>query len=170
MNKYKGYAGQVEYDPEEGTFQGKVVGTRDIVTFQGDSIEELQREFERSVDVYLEVCQEIGKDPDRPYPGRFVIEVDPAVQRDLAALAAVEGLSLREFAAQLLSSVTGRPLSGKTKPPKVRSGRVGRPAKRRKGSGHAGLYGHGATYYPGDPGGVGGGTPKKARPATRTTK
>ena len=32
---YKGYCGKAEYDVEDDTFHGEVIGVRDVVTFQG---------------------------------------------------------------------------------------------------------------------------------------
>jgi predicted HicB family RNase H-like nuclease len=65
MMRYRDYVGKVEYDAESDTFHGQVVGIRDVVTFEGRSVEELRGEFQKSVDVYLEVCAEAGKAPDR---------------------------------------------------------------------------------------------------------
>ena len=51
--KYKGYVGRAEYDDEQHIFVGEIVNTRDIITFQGSSGQELEAEFEKSVDDYL---------------------------------------------------------------------------------------------------------------------
>jgi len=39
--KYKGYTGKVEYDDEAEAFYGEVIGRRDVVTFKGTSVREL---------------------------------------------------------------------------------------------------------------------------------
>lgn len=43
MMEYKGYIGKVEFDAEAGLFHGEVIDTRDVITFQGDSVAELTR-------------------------------------------------------------------------------------------------------------------------------
>ena len=53
---YKGYQSKVELDEEAGVFHGEVINTRDVITFQGTSVEELKQAFEDSVDDYLEFC------------------------------------------------------------------------------------------------------------------
>ena len=58
MLTYKGYAGQVEFDVEAGIFHGEVVDIRDVITFQGRSVEELTRAFRDSIDDYLEYCKQ----------------------------------------------------------------------------------------------------------------
>ena len=45
MIEYKGYRGESSFDVEADIFHGEVVGTRDVITFQGQSIEELHEAF-----------------------------------------------------------------------------------------------------------------------------
>ena len=45
MMNYKGYIGQVEYDDENRIFSGSVINTRDVITFQGESVQELENAF-----------------------------------------------------------------------------------------------------------------------------
>ncbi|GAG53113.1 unnamed protein product, partial [marine sediment metagenome] len=60
MIEYKGYTGVFEFDPTIDAFHGRVVGLRDVVTFQGRSLDELRREMAGSVEDYLEFCAGIG--------------------------------------------------------------------------------------------------------------
>jgi predicted HicB family RNase H-like nuclease len=50
MMEYKGYVGKVEYDDEAGIFHGEVVNLRDVITFQGKSVEDLRLAFQDSID------------------------------------------------------------------------------------------------------------------------
>ena len=63
MMDYKGYVGRVEYDDEAGIFHGEVINTRDVITFQGETVEELRKAFRDSVDDYLAFCAERGEEP-----------------------------------------------------------------------------------------------------------
>ncbi|MEW6239172.1 MAG: type II toxin-antitoxin system HicB family antitoxin [Candidatus Omnitrophota bacterium] len=56
--EYKGYIGIVEYIEDAMIFHGEIGGIRDVVTFQGKSMEELQQAFQDSVDDYLQICKE----------------------------------------------------------------------------------------------------------------
>ncbi len=56
MLRYKGYHGNVAFDEEAGLFHGEVVDLRDVITFQGKSVDELQQAFHDSVDDYLDFC------------------------------------------------------------------------------------------------------------------
>ena len=50
--EYKGYRAAVTFDAAAGVFFGAVADTRDVITFEGDSVERLRREFRFSVDDY----------------------------------------------------------------------------------------------------------------------
>jgi hypothetical protein len=54
---YKGYLGRFEFDSEAGIFHGEVSGLRDVVTFQGRTLTELENAFHESVDDYLDFCE-----------------------------------------------------------------------------------------------------------------
>ena len=58
---YKGYVAVVNYDDEAKIFSGEVINTRDVITFQGESVSELEKAFQDSVDDYLEFCESRGE-------------------------------------------------------------------------------------------------------------
>lgn len=51
--KYKGYFSQVYYSDEDSVFYGKIDGIRDLVSYEGKSMEEAKKDFEEAVDNYL---------------------------------------------------------------------------------------------------------------------
>lgn len=59
--KYKSYHGRITYDEQAKIFHGEVVGLRDVITFQGTSMEELKQAFKDSIDDYLDFCKELGR-------------------------------------------------------------------------------------------------------------
>jgi len=63
---YKGYTAHVERDPEDGVLHGWIDGIEDVITFEAENPEDLEREFRISVDDYLEWCAEDGVEPNRP--------------------------------------------------------------------------------------------------------
>ena len=48
MMDYKGYIGDVKYDSEAHIFHGEVINTRDVITFQGKSVDEIEQAFQDS--------------------------------------------------------------------------------------------------------------------------
>lgn len=61
--KYKGYTGKVEYDDEAQIFHGSINGIKDIITFQGTSVNELEQALKDSVEEYLDWCKKEGREP-----------------------------------------------------------------------------------------------------------
>ncbi|WP_295878643.1 hypothetical protein [uncultured Thiohalocapsa sp.] len=59
MLEYKAYLGTLE--PEDGSFVGRAIGLRDVITFDGESYAEVQQAFRDSVDDYLAFCAEPGE-------------------------------------------------------------------------------------------------------------
>lgn len=108
MIEYKGYTGVFEFDPSVDAFHGRVIGLQDVVTFEGRSIDELRREMEASVDDYLELCEEVGKEPERPYRGEFLVRTTPEVHRAVATAAEAEGVSLNAWVESTLTAVAGQ--------------------------------------------------------------
>jgi predicted HicB family RNase H-like nuclease len=73
MMEYKGYLSRIEFDDEAEIFHGEVINIRDVITFQGKTVDELRKAFEDSVEDYLAFCAERGEEPDKPFSSRFTV-------------------------------------------------------------------------------------------------
>ena len=96
---YKGYQGRFEYDHEADIFHGDVLHITDVVTFQGRSIDELKTALADSIDDYFDMCNEVGKSPQKPFSGRFNVRLSPELHQKAAHSAAGEGMSLNNWIA-----------------------------------------------------------------------
>ena len=105
MMTYKGYSGSVRFDDEAELFHGEVIGLRDVVTFQGRTVDELKQAFHDSIDDYLEFCESRSEDPDKPFSGKFLLRVDPVLHRRLAQLSADDGECLNHWIASRLGEL-----------------------------------------------------------------
>lgn len=65
--KYKGYTGHVEYDDEAKIIHGEVLGIKDVVTYQGTTVNDIESAFIDSIDDYLSFCKERGEGPEKPF-------------------------------------------------------------------------------------------------------
>ncbi|MGI6737572.1 MAG: hypothetical protein ACOX41_09795 [Anaerovoracaceae bacterium] len=63
--EYRAYTGSVEYSEKERRYHGKIMGIADHVSYDGADEEELAEEFEAAVDLYIILCQDAGRQPDR---------------------------------------------------------------------------------------------------------
>ena len=95
--KYKNYIGSVEYDLTDKCLFGKILFIDDLVTYEGNTIEELETAFHNMVDDYLETCKEIGKEPQKAYSGNFNIRTTPEIHQSLAEIAKMENVSLNKL-------------------------------------------------------------------------
>jgi len=95
--KYKGYTGVVNYDDEAEIFHGEVIDLKDIITFQGESVKELQKAFQESIDDYLDFCKKRGELPEKPSSGKLVIRLQPSLHHRLKMKAKSEKTSLNKL-------------------------------------------------------------------------
>lgn len=100
--RYKGYVGQVVYDDEAKIFHGDVIGLKDVITFQGETVKELEQAFKDSINDYLEWCQEIGEAPEKSFSGNLRLRLSSDLHAQLAAEAARTGLSLNSLITEKL--------------------------------------------------------------------
>lgn len=105
---YKGYEGHIEYDEEADIFHGEVVNLRDVITFQGRSVDELKQALQDSVEDYLAFCRERGESPEKPFSGQFVVRVEPPLHRAAVTAARRHGMSLNKWVASVLERAAGR--------------------------------------------------------------
>ncbi len=65
----------MEYDDDAKIFHGEVLDTKDVITFQGKSVSEIEKSFRESINDYLEFCKERGEEPDKPFSGKFILRI-----------------------------------------------------------------------------------------------
>jgi len=93
--KYKGYSGNVEYSQEDECLFGKVIGmNKDVITYEGKTVDEIKADFEAGIDLYLESCTERGVKPQKPYTGMLNLRISSEVHSQLALKAQQTGRSI----------------------------------------------------------------------------
>ena len=83
-------------------FVGRLTGIRDIISFHGTSVDELEQALKTSVEDYLAACEKLGQSPNKPASGRLMLRVPPDVHRAALAAAQMSGQSLNQWATQTL--------------------------------------------------------------------
>ena len=97
MMEYKGFIGNVEFDPDARLFHGEVINTKDVITFQGKSVDEIEKAFRESIEDYLDWCKSEGSEPEKPYSGKFNLRLSPELHREAAITAKKLHMSLNSF-------------------------------------------------------------------------
>ena len=104
MMEYKGYTARVEFDDEAAIFHGEVVNLRDVITFEGTTVEELRQAFKDSIDDYLDFCAGRDEEPERPFSGKFVVRIDPELHREVYLRAKMENKSMNSWISERIES------------------------------------------------------------------
>ena len=116
MMTYKGYTGQIEVDEKAGILHGRVIDITDVITFEGTTVDEIRQAFRDSVDDYLEFCQELGKEPDRPFSGRLPFRTSPERHRKIFLAAKLAGKSINAWMDDTLAEAAERALRDRQEP------------------------------------------------------
>ena len=101
---HRGYTGSVEVSKEDNCLCGKVLFIRALLTYEGQTLNELREDFKGVVDEYLADCKANSWMPEKPFKGSFNVRVSPAVHRGLAIAAAKRGESLNKYVAEVLAA------------------------------------------------------------------
>lgn len=100
------YKARIEYDSDIDLFRGEILGLNGGADFYGANPVELKKEFKKSLDIFLEVCDEKGIQPKKEYSGKFNLRIPPKLHSEIAAIATSEEKSINQWVVdKLLYSV-----------------------------------------------------------------
>ena len=102
--EYKGYFTRIEYSVEDQVLHGRIEGIQDLVNFECERADEAESAFHEAVDDYLAYCEDLGKQPEKPYRGVFNIRISPDLHRRAVMEAAREGITLNQFVASAVEA------------------------------------------------------------------
>jgi len=94
---YKGYIGSVNFSSDDNVFFGKLEGINDLVTFEGETVQELKDAFFYMVDEHIKDCEAENIPVEKSYKGSFNIRLTPDLHRRAAISAKMNGTTLNTF-------------------------------------------------------------------------
>ncbi len=97
-----GYHAKIEYDEEIDLFRGEILGLSGGADFYGKNPKELRAAFKKSLQVFLQVCEEKGLEPRRHFSGKFNLRIPPELHERLAIEAQAQGKSINTLAQEAL--------------------------------------------------------------------
>lgn len=100
--EYNGYHAKVEFDDQDNILVGTVLGLSDTLAFHGRSIDELKDSFRNCIEDYIDLCKEIGKQPEKEFKGVFNVRISPDSHREAAMDAALDGITMNQFVAEAI--------------------------------------------------------------------
>ena len=95
--KYKGFIGSVHFAAEDRVFYGKVEGVNDLITFEGSTVDELEKGFKYMVDVHIKDCNKSNIPLEKSYKGNLNIRLSPELHKKAAYNASLRGISLNQY-------------------------------------------------------------------------
>lgn len=104
MLTYKDYTGTIEVSLEDGCLHGQILFISDIITYEGNTVEDIKTSFEEATDRYLAYCKITGKPADKPYSGTFNVRVGQDLHKKAAEAAYRRGIKLNEFVTQSIQA------------------------------------------------------------------
>jgi len=104
--EYKGYKGHIEIDEEARIFHGEILYINDVITFQADCYDDLEREFHASVEDYIEFCRLNNRPPEKPYSGNVPVRMSPELHREVTYAAKRRSQSVNKFIIEAIESFT----------------------------------------------------------------
>jgi predicted HicB family RNase H-like nuclease len=91
LREYRGYMPLIRYSEEDGCFVGEVAGlNRHGISFEGETEEEIRKDFENAIDFYPETEPQ----PEKPFSGFLTIHIPPEVHVEMCRKAQSSGNSL----------------------------------------------------------------------------
>ncbi len=101
---YKNYRGSVKYSAEDEILYGEIIGIDDSVSYEGQTLKELEADFHAAVDDYLELCKETGKTPQKEFKGAFNVRIPSELHKQAYYQALAEGISLNKFVEECIAN------------------------------------------------------------------
>jgi len=92
--KYKDYTALIEFSDEDGCLTGKVIGIRDVIVFDGNTVEEIRKNFHDMIDHYITACAKTGREPNKPV-SEIMIPVSPMLYAKASRRAEYDGVTVR---------------------------------------------------------------------------
>ena len=95
--KHGGYTARVEFSAEDRVFFGQLDDITDLISFEGNTVEELEKAFAEAVADYLALCAATGKQPEKPFKGSFNVRMRPELHRQAALASRERNMSLNQL-------------------------------------------------------------------------
>ncbi|MGB5920222.1 type II toxin-antitoxin system HicB family antitoxin [Arcobacter sp.] len=100
--EYNGYIGTIEYSQEDKCFFGKLAMINDLVTFEANNANDLEKNFKNAVDEYIETCKQLGREPQKAFKGVFNVRTGSELHMAAVRNALKMGISLNSYIKSLI--------------------------------------------------------------------
>ena len=92
--KYKGYWAKIKYSDEDECFCGEI---DDSITFEGQSVAELKKDFKDAINHYLSVCKETNSEPETQCKGSLNVRLGVELHNKAKMKSIEKDISINEL-------------------------------------------------------------------------
>jgi predicted HicB family RNase H-like nuclease len=112
---YKDFIGSVHFSADDKVFHGKIEGITDLVTFEGKSVDELEKAFHEAVNDYIILCKEAGKEPLKSCRGSFNVRIPSELHIKAMKQAVKLGIPLNQLVQKAIEKAVTNEATSNTK-------------------------------------------------------
>lgn len=103
--KYKGYWAEIKYSDEDECFCGFIEGLKeDVISFEGETVKDLKRDFKNAIEDYLRTCREINKEPEKQCKGSLNIRLGVELHNKVKMKSIEKNISINELIKNAVSA------------------------------------------------------------------
>ena len=96
--KYKGYWAEIKYSDEDECFYGIIEGLQhDSISFEGNTVKELKKDFKDAIDDYLNFCKEVGDEPEKQCKGSLNVRLGVELHTKAKMKSIEKNISINEL-------------------------------------------------------------------------
>ena len=77
---HRGYTARIEFDERDNLFVGRILGIRSIISFHGETVQELRSAFEHAVVDYLDDCEARGLTKQKAAVDLWLKDIAPSAE------------------------------------------------------------------------------------------
>ena len=102
--EYRGYWAIIRYSDEDECFWGKVEGLKNTsITFEGETVRELKKDFKDAIDCYLDSCKAHNEKPEEQCKGSLNVRLGTELHMKAKMQSLEEHISINELIKNALS-------------------------------------------------------------------
>ncbi|MBQ2916990.1 MAG: type II toxin-antitoxin system HicB family antitoxin [Clostridia bacterium] len=96
--KYKGYWAEIKYSDEDECFCGKIEGLKkDLISFEGETVKELKRDFRNAINSYLDLCRDTNTEPEKQCKGSLNVRLGVELHNQAKMKSIEKKISINEL-------------------------------------------------------------------------
>lgn len=102
--KYKGYWAEIKYSDDDECFWGTIEGLKnDCITFEGESVAELKKDFKDAINHYLLYCKENNLEPEVQCKGSLNVRLGVELHNRAKMKSIEKNISINELIKEAVS-------------------------------------------------------------------